>query len=113
MITLKATNKPINIHDFDIIARSRLKKPIYDYINGGAGDEYTLIRNQQAFNSIQLLPRVLRGKHTVQTEIKLFGRVLTQPLFVAPMAFHCLVNPLGEIGTVMAANRHGIGMTLS
>jgi len=102
-----------NVNDFELAAKLKLEKSIYEYIAGGAGDEYTLKRNSEALEHLQLVPRILRSSDTVQTNIKLLDHQLTYPLFVAPMAFHRSVHDLGELATVSAVNKAGIGMVLS
>ncbi|MDP3561619.1 MAG: alpha-hydroxy acid oxidase [Legionellaceae bacterium] len=104
---------PINTNEFETAAQQKLNIPIYDYIASGAGDEYTLKRNTTSFEHIQIIPRLFGSTSTVTTEIELFQQFLSQPVFVSPMAFHSLVNPLGETTTVAAINEIGIGMTVS
>ena len=104
---------PINTSEFEQAAQQKLTKPIYDYIASGACDEYTLKRNTSSFEHIQILPRLFGSTNVVLTEIELFQQTLAQPMFVSPMAFQSLVNPLGEIATVTAINEIGIGMTVS
>ncbi len=104
---------PINTHDFEKIAETILQKSIYDYIYSGSGDEYTLIRNKTSFQSIQMIPRLFGNVSSINTEIRLFQHTLSLPLFISPMAFHCLVHPLGEMETIAATKELGIGMTVS
>lgn len=103
----------INTNDFEIAAKLKLDQPIYDFIAGGAGDEYTLRRNSEEFKYLQLTPRIFQNKGTIQTNINLLNQELSQPLLVAPTAFHRSVHHLGEIATVNAVNEAGLGMILS
>jgi len=103
----------INANDFEIAAKLKLEQPIYDFIAGGACDEYTLKRNSEAFKYLQLTPRIFRNNGTVQTNINLLNHNLSQPLLVSPTAFHRSVHHQGEIATVNAVNEAGIGMVLS
>ncbi|MDP3706393.1 MAG: alpha-hydroxy acid oxidase [Legionellaceae bacterium] len=104
---------PINSNDFETAAQQKLNKPIYDYIASGACDEYTLKRNTVSFEHIQIIPRLFGSTSSVETEIQLFEHSISQPILVSPMAFHGLVNPLGEMATVAAINEIGIGMAVS
>ena len=70
----------INLHDFDALARARLSAQASAYLAGGAADELTQAANVQAWQRLQLLPRVLRplaGGHTRSTVL---GRALPQPV---------------------------------
>ena len=102
-----------NVNDFELAAKLKLDQSTYEYIAGGAGDEYTLRRNSEAFEHLQLIPRILQSSDTIQTNIKLLNHQLSYPLFVAPSAFHRIVHDLGELATVSAVNKAGIGMVLS
>src|SRR3546814_2542856 len=50
-----------NIDDFRALAKRRLPWPVFDYIDGAADDEVTRRRNRDAFDSCDLIPRVLAG----------------------------------------------------
>jgi isopentenyl diphosphate isomerase/L-lactate dehydrogenase-like FMN-dependent dehydrogenase len=52
--------EPINLFDFEAIAKERLPKAEYDYIAGGATDELSVDRNRRAYASWAFRPRVLR-----------------------------------------------------
>ena len=52
------TNTPINLNEFESLAKSLLDKPAYDYYSSGANDEITLLENLQAYNRIRLYPRI-------------------------------------------------------
>ena len=50
-----------DFHDFRTLARRRLPRPIFDYIDGAADDETTYRRNTASFESCDLVPGILRG----------------------------------------------------
>ncbi len=103
----------INTKDFEKEAQRKLTPSIYDFIAGGAGDEYTLNRNIEAFEQIQLVPQIFRSSSDTNTTITLLNHKLSHPFMVAPSAFHSCVHPQGEIATVRAVNQMGIMMVLS
>ena len=92
----------INLHDYELEARERLRPEYFDYFAGGAADEVTLRANGAAFDNFGLRPRVLTGglEREAQDElgISLLGAELSMPVFVAPTAFHRLAHPEGECG---------------
>jgi len=57
--------KPVNVFDFEAIAREKMTAAAYDYYAGGAEDEVTLAENREAFRRLALRPRVLAGTGTV------------------------------------------------
>lgn len=64
----------VNIEDLRRLAKRRLPKVIWDYLEGGAEDEVTLRRNRAAFDRYHLLPRMVTGKGSRDLSITLFGR---------------------------------------
>jgi hypothetical protein len=50
---------PVNVLEFEPLARQRLPREVWEYISQGAADELTLRRNREAFDAIRLRPRVL------------------------------------------------------
>ena len=103
----------INTRDFEKEAKHKLNKSIYDFIAGGSGDEYTMNRNIEAFNHIQMVPQIFQSSSDTNTTITLLNNKLSSPFMVAPSACHSLVHPEGEIATIRAVNSTGIGMIVS
>lgn len=79
----------------------------------GAADEITVRRNREAFDALELKPRVLRRLTGGNTRLELLGRSLKHPLIVAPMAFQKLVCAEGEEATALAASAQEALMVLS
>lgn len=107
---------PINVAEFETAARGKISREAYDYYAGGAGDEVTLARNQTAFHNIELLPKVLVDVNARDMRTNVLGQSVALPVLVAPMAFHKMAYPEGEIATARgshAANTIMIASTLS
>lgn len=84
-------------------ARARLPRPIFDFADGGAEDEVTLRRNEDAFRSWSFLPRPLEGAATRDQSVTLFGRALSSPVLIGPTGLAGLFWPRGEIASARAA----------
>ena len=95
------------------MARRRLPKGVFDYVDGAADDELTLHRNCAAFRSMEFSPDVLRDVARVDTSTLLLGRPLAFPLVLAPTGFTRMVHPEGELAVARAAERAGVPFTLS
>ncbi len=102
-----------SVSDLRRIARRRLPRGVFDYIDGGAEDERTLRANEQAFASATFRPRVLRGIGDVDVSSTLLGKPLTYPLVLAPTGFARIADPQGELAVARAADHAGIPYTLS
>ena len=105
--------RPVNVRDYESLAREKLDESIYDFIAGGANDEYSLVENVSAWGRIRLLPRVLVDVAEVDTSTKALGRQVSLPLLLAPVPYHRIADPDGERATARAASAAGTVMVLS
>ncbi|MGW1216667.1 alpha-hydroxy acid oxidase [Streptomyces sp. NPDC002499] len=90
----------LTLGDFERAARSRLDPAVWDFFEGGAGEERTLAANAAAFDRLWLRPRVLSGAGLPDTAATILGRRWEAPVAVAPLAYQTLAHPLGELATV-------------
>jgi L-lactate dehydrogenase (cytochrome) len=102
-----------SVADLRAVARRRLPRGVFDYIDGGAEDERTMAANADAFAHTRFRPRVLRNVGTVDTSTTLLGRPLPVPLVLAPTGFTRIADPAGELAVARAAARAGLPYTLS
>jgi len=102
-----------NVDDLRRLAKRRLPKGVFDYIDGAAEDERSLDRNTAAFGAIGFQPRVLRGVGAPTFATTILGRETSMPLLCAPTGFGRIGDSLGEIAVARAAARAGIPYTLS
>jgi 4-hydroxymandelate oxidase len=97
----------LNLESLEPLARDRLDPMLFDYIAGGADDEWTLAENRVAWSRIQLLPRMLRGVDDRRLETTVLGTSISFPVLVPPMGFHGLCHDDAEIATARAAAAEG------
>jgi L-lactate dehydrogenase (cytochrome) len=102
-----------SVHDLRRIARRRLPRGVFDYIDGGAEDELSLRENTAAFGRITFEPRILRDVAKVELATTLLGRPLPMPLLLSPTGFGRIADPQGELAVARAAARAGLPYTLS
>lgn len=98
---------PINLFEFEAMAKERLPKKEYDYIAGGATDEISVDRNRRAFESWALRPRVLRDVHALDLTTTVLGMKVNLPVLIAPCGGHKKAHPDGEFATYRAAAARG------
>lgn len=99
--------------DMRALARRRLPRGVFDYIDGAAEDERTLRANSAAFARVGFRPRVLRDVSSVDPSTTLLGRPVPIPLVLAPTGFGRIADPQGELAVARAAARAGVPYTLS
>ena len=95
------------------IARRRTPKPAFDYVDGAAGQELTYRRSRKAFESVELLPKILHGTDTADLSTEIAGFRSALPFGIAPTGFTRFMHAEGEIGGVRAAEKAGIPFSLS
>jgi L-lactate dehydrogenase (cytochrome)/(S)-mandelate dehydrogenase len=95
------------------IAQKRLPRPIFDFIDGGAEDEDTLLQNESAFSDWELLPKPLNGAAARDLSTSLFGHTLSSPLLIGPTGLAGLFWPQGEVAAANAASDFGTVYCLS
>jgi 4-hydroxymandelate oxidase len=105
--------QPINLFEYEQLAKNHLSQMALDYYSSGAWDEITLRDNRTAFERLKLRPRMLVDVSDRNLTTSILGQPLELPLLIAPMAFQGLAHPDGEIATATAAASAGVGMILS
>ncbi|WP_339708133.1 L-lactate dehydrogenase [uncultured Sphingosinicella sp.] len=99
--------------DFRRIAKARIPPLIFDYFEGGAGDEITIRENETAFAAVRLPQRVMVDMSAVDSSGDLLGEGCAMPLALAPIGFAGLMCRRGETQAVRAAEASGIPFCLS
>lgn len=102
-----------NIADLREIARRRLPNFSFEYVEGGADDEFTMQRNRSIFESVTLQPRALRDVGTRNLKRSIFGREAELPFMVGPTGFNGLLTKDGDLHLARAAAQVGIPFVLS
>ena len=106
-------SEPINLFDFEAIAKERLPKAEYDYIAGGATDEISVDRNRRAYASWAFRPRVLRDVSALDLSTEVLGVRVKLPVLIAPCGGHKRAHPEGELATYRAATACGTILAVS
>jgi L-lactate dehydrogenase (cytochrome) len=109
-------NRLAHCHSIDDLrqeARRFLPRVVFDFIDGGAGDETTLRRNRQALLELEFVPRVLRDVSEVDTTTEIFGCPSPLPFALAPTGSTGVVRSGGELSVAHGAAAVGIPYALS
>jgi len=103
----------INLEDLRHLARRKLPRIAFDFIDGGADDEACLIRNRQAFGRYRLLPRYLRDVSRCDQSVTLFGRRYASPVGISPTGLAGLFRPNADLMLAAAAREAQVPFLLS
>src|SRR5664279_1496268 len=96
-----------NFQDFRRLAKRRVPRPIFDYIDGAADDETTCRQNTASFERCDLVPNVLRGVETVDMSVTVLGQTLAMPVYCSPTALQRLFHHQGERAVAAASAKYG------
>ena len=106
-------SKALNIEDLRELARSRVPKIVFNYIDGGAEGEWTLRENRRAFDAVTFRPRQAVAMNTCDLRTRVLGAELSMPILLAPVGYLRVMHPGGEIAAARAASNVGAGLILS
>jgi len=101
------------VKDYRTLARRRLSRFAFDYLEGGAEDGRTLERNRAAFAQLIFRPRIMRDVSTVDASVTLYGRKQSFPAIVGPTGLNGLYWPRAEEALAQAAHAAGLPFAMS
>jgi len=105
--------KAASISDYRELARRRLPRFLFEYIDGGSYAETTLGRNVSDLRDVALRQRVLRDVSDIDLSTTLFGQEVSLPVALAPVGLAGMNARRGEVQAARAAAAFGVPFTLS
>lgn len=108
-----ASPRVVNVEDFRLLARRRLPRVVFDYLDGGAEGEVTLRENCRAFAEVTFRPRHAVPVGDGDVRVRVLGHDLSFPALLAPVGFSRLMHPGGEVAAARAAGAAGTAYILS
>lgn len=108
-----ASPRVINIHDLRRLAKRRLPRVVFDYLDGGAEDEFTLRENCHVFEQLTFRPRYAVAMPQCDLRTRVLDADLAFPAILAPVGYSRLMHPAGELAAASAAGSAGLIYTLS
>ena len=103
----------INIEDLRAIAKKRLPRFVFTYVDGGAEDEITLRGNREAFARLRFRPRTLVDVSKRDLSTRLLGAPRALPIVVGPTALNGLSWRDGDMELARAASAAGVPFAMS
>jgi len=104
---------PINLYDYEARAKLALSHDHWDFIDGGAMDEFTTRRNRTAFEELSLRPRFMRDITGRKISTTVLGQEISMPVMISPAGSHMMAHPEGEVATAKAAGKSDTLLMLS
>jgi L-lactate dehydrogenase (cytochrome) len=101
------------IQDLRSIAKRRVPKSVFDYLDGGAEGEVTLRENCRVFEDVTFRPRHAVAEPRCDLSARVLGLDLSVPFLLAPVVYSRLMHPEGEKAAAHAAGNAGTAYILS
>src|SRR5262245_42290719 len=103
----------VSVQDFRSLARRRLPRVVFDYLDGGAEDEITLRENRGAFEDVTFRPRHAVTFADCDLRTRVLGCDLALPVVLAPVGYSSVMHSHGELAAARAAGDAGTAYILS
>jgi L-lactate dehydrogenase (cytochrome) len=108
-----ASPRVVGIADLRELARRRLPRAVFDYLDGGAEGEVTLRENCRVYEDVTFRPRQAVAFADANLRTRVLGCDLALPFLLAPIGYSRLMHPSGEVGAARAAGNAGTAYILS
>jgi L-lactate dehydrogenase (cytochrome) len=108
-----ASPRVISVEDLRPLARRRVPRAVFDYLDGGAEGEVTLRENCRAFEDLTFRPRHAVALAQCDLRTRALRLDLSLPVLLAPVGYSRLMHPGGEVAAARAAGRAGTAYVLS
>jgi isopentenyl diphosphate isomerase/L-lactate dehydrogenase-like FMN-dependent dehydrogenase len=113
--TSRAARVPaaVNIDDLRELARRRVPRIVFNYIDGGAEGEFTLRENRRVFDDVIFRPRQAVPVPNFSLHTRVLDTDLSVPVLLAPVGYCRVMHPDGEVAAARAAGKAGTAAILS
>ncbi|RIY33875.1 alpha-hydroxy-acid oxidizing enzyme [Psittacicella melopsittaci] len=110
---MASLDKMTSVEDFKKVAKRRIPRMFYQYVDSGSWTQSTYRRNHDDFGSILFRQKVLVDMDNRSLATKMVGQDVKMPIAVAPTGFTGMVHANGEMLAAKACENFGIPYTLS
>ena len=100
--------EPLNVRDYEALARAKMEETAWDYFAGGVEDEFSVTENETAFRQVKLRPRMLVDVTQRDLSTAVVGTPLAFPVILAPTTYQRLAHPDAEMAVARAAAALGV-----
>jgi L-lactate dehydrogenase (cytochrome) len=104
---------PSTVDDYRVLARRRLPRQLFEFLDGGSFAEETLAANRADFAGVRLRQRVLRNVGDIELATTVLGEPWSMPIGLAPVGLAGLMRRRGEVQALRAAHAAGVQLCLS
>jgi len=106
-------NSAVNIAELRLLAKRRVPKAVFDYVDGGANDELAYARSQEIYSRVEFKARVLRDVSAVDLKTKILGEESALPIIFAPTGYTRMMHYQGEVMVAKVCDDNNLIYNLS
>lgn len=106
-------SRPFNVEGYRRLARRRLPRMVFDYLDGGAEDETGMAHNRAEIRALRFAPHRLTDVSAPDLSTTLLGQTIPLPVAIAPTGLNGIFWPKGDLALARAAEAAGIPFLLS
>lgn len=106
-------NSVVNLAELRLLAKRRVPKAVFDYVDGGANDELAYARSQEIYSKIEFKARVLRDVSVIDLKTNILGKESALPIIFAPTGYTRMMHYQGEIMVAKVCNDNNLIYNLS
>ncbi len=105
--------RAITIDDLAKIAKRKVPKVVFDYVEGSALDEVSYSRSRQVFNQVEFTAQTLRDVSKIDPTIEIFGTKVDLPILFSPTGYTRFMHHVGEPAVAAVAQENNMIYSLS
>ena len=106
-------NSVVNLAELRLLAKRRVPKAVFDYVDGGANDELAYTRSQEIYSRVEFKARVLRDVSVIDLKTKILDKESALPIIFAPTGYTRMMHYQGEVMVAKVCNENNLIYNLS
>jgi len=106
-------NSVVNLAELRSLAKRRVPKAVFDYVDGGANDELAYARSQEIYSRVEFKARVLRDVSVIDLKTKILDKESALPIIFAPTGYTRMMHYQGEVMVSKVCDENNLIYNLS
>ena len=106
-------NSVVNLAELRLLAKKRVPKAVFDYVDGGANDELAYARSQEIYSRVEFKARVLRDVSIINLKTKILDKESALPIIFAPTGYTRMMHYQGEVMVAKVCDENNLIYNLS
>ena len=103
----------VNLAEMRNLAKKRVPKAVFDYVDGGANDELAYVRSQEIYSRVEFKARALRDVSRIDLTCDVLGQKTALPLIFAPTGYTRMMHYQGEVMVAKICEENNLIYNLS